>query len=97
MVKNPPAMLETRVQSLGWEDPLEEGMATNSSIPAWRIPMDRGTCQATYGPWGHKESDMTEQLNTASTYSREWAMFIGTSPPPGLVLTKSVLNERETS
>ena len=38
MVKNPPAMQETRVQSLGWEDPLEKGMATHSSILAWRIP-----------------------------------------------------------
>ena len=42
LVKNPPAMWETWVQSLGWEDPLEEGMATHSSILAWRIPMDRG-------------------------------------------------------
>ena len=41
-VKSPPAMQETRVQSLGWEDPLEECMATHSSILAWRIPMDRG-------------------------------------------------------
>ena len=41
-VKNLPAMLETWVQSLGWEDSLEEGLATHSSIPAWRIPMDRG-------------------------------------------------------
>ena len=47
MVKNPPAMRETWVQSLGWEDPLEEGMATHSSILAWIIPMDRGACQAT--------------------------------------------------
>ena len=38
LVKNPPAMQETWVQSLGWEDPLEEGMATYSSILAWRIP-----------------------------------------------------------
>ena len=38
MVKNPPAMQETWVGSLGWEDPLEEGMATHSSILAWRIP-----------------------------------------------------------
>ena len=38
MVKNPPAMEETRVQSLGWEDPLEKGMAAVSSILAWRIP-----------------------------------------------------------
>ena len=38
MVKNLPALYETRVRSLGWEDPLEEGMATHSSILAWRIP-----------------------------------------------------------
>ena len=38
MVKNPPAMQKTPVQSLGQEDPLEEGMATHSSILAWRIP-----------------------------------------------------------
>ena len=37
-VKNPPAVQETQVQSLGWEDPLEEGMATHSSLLAWRIP-----------------------------------------------------------
>ena len=46
-VKNPPAMWEIWVWSLGWEDRLEEGMATHSSIPAWRIPMDRGAWQAT--------------------------------------------------
>ena len=46
-VKNLPAMRETWVRSLGWEDPLEEGMATHSSILAWRIPMDRGTWKAT--------------------------------------------------
>ena len=38
LVKNPPAMRETWVQSLGWEDPLENGKATHSSILAWRIP-----------------------------------------------------------
>ena len=38
MVKNLPAMQETRVRSLGWEDPLEKGIATHSSILAWRIP-----------------------------------------------------------
>ena len=37
-VKNLPAMQETQVQSLGWEDPLEKGMASHSSILAWRIP-----------------------------------------------------------
>ena len=38
VVKNPPAMQETRVPSLGWEDPLKKEMATHSSILAWRIP-----------------------------------------------------------
>ena len=47
MVKNPLAMWETWVWSLGWQDPLEEGMVTHSSILAWRIPMDRGSWQAT--------------------------------------------------
>ena len=42
LVKNPPAMRETWVQSLGWEDLLEEVMATHSGILTWRIPMDRG-------------------------------------------------------
>ena len=46
-VKNPPAMQETWVQSLGWEDPLEEGMATHFSILTWGTPMDRGAWQAT--------------------------------------------------
>ena len=39
IIKNPPAMWETWVRSLDWEDLLEEGMATHSSILAWRIPM----------------------------------------------------------
>ena len=47
MVKCLPEMRETWVQSLGWEDPLEEGMATHSSIIDWRIPIDRGAWQAT--------------------------------------------------
>ena len=46
MVKNPPAMWETWVRSLGWEDPLEEDIATLSNILAWRIPRDRGAWQA---------------------------------------------------
>ena len=48
MVKNLPAVLETWIQSLGWEDPLEKGMATHSSILAWRISMDRGAWLATF-------------------------------------------------
>ena len=55
-------MEETGVHSPGWEDPLEEGMATHSSILAWRIPWTRepGGC----GPWGHTESDRIEGVNT---------------------------------
>ena len=58
MVKNLPAMWETWVQSLGWEDPLEKGMATQSSILAWIIPWTEEPSSL----WGHKESDMTEWL-----------------------------------
>ena len=47
MVKNLPAMQETWVRSLGWEDPLEEEMATHSSILPWKNPIDRGDWQAT--------------------------------------------------
>ena len=64
MLKNLPEMRKSWVQSLGWEDPLREGMAAHSSILAWRIPMDRGAWRATV-PRGHKESDMTEKLRTA--------------------------------
>ena len=46
MEKNLPTMWETQLRSLGWEGPLEEGMATHSSILAWRIPKDRGAWQA---------------------------------------------------
>ena len=46
-VKNSPAMQDTWVWSLGWEEPLEEDFATHPSILAWRIPMDRGECWAT--------------------------------------------------
>ena len=47
MVKNPPTVQEIWVRSLGWEDPLEVGLATRSSILGWRIFMDRGAWQAT--------------------------------------------------
>ena len=59
MVKNPPAKQETWVRSLGREDPLEKGMATSSSILAWRILQteEPGQLQS----MGHKQSDMTEQ------------------------------------
>ena len=61
MVKNPSAMLETRVQSLGWEDSREEEMATHSSMLAWRIPWteEAGGLQS----MGSQQSDTTERLN----------------------------------
>ena len=60
MVQNPPAMQETRVQSLAQEDPLEKGIATNPRILAWRIPQ---TAEPEgYSPWGHKELNTTEKL-----------------------------------
>ena len=62
LVKNPPAMWETWVQSLEWEDPLEKGKVTHSSIPAWRIPWT-GEFHGLYSPWGRKELDTTEQLS----------------------------------
>ena len=64
MVKNPPAMQETWVQSLGGEDTLEKGMATHSSILAWRIPQ---RSLVGYSPRGYKELDMTESLTLSFT------------------------------
>ena len=59
VVKHLPAMQETWVRPLGWEDPLEKDMATHSSTLAWETPRteDPG------GPWGRKGSDMTERLH----------------------------------
>ena len=61
MVKNPRAMQETWIQSLGWEDPLEKGMAPHSSILAWRIPWteEPGELQS----MGRKQSDMMKRLS----------------------------------
>ena len=59
LVKNPPAMQETQVQFLGWEDPLEKGVATHSSVLAWRILWIEEPKMG-YGPWHLKESDTTE-------------------------------------
>ena len=59
MVKNLPAMQETWIWSLGQEDPLVNGMATHSSILAWRMPWRN---LAAYSPWDHKESNTPERL-----------------------------------
>ena len=69
-VKNPPATQEpheTWVRSLGWEDPLEVGMAVQFSILAWRIP--RTEEPGSYSPQGHKESDMTEVTEDKHAWS----------------------------
>ena len=68
---------ETRVQSLGWEDPLEEEMGTQTSILAWKNPMDRGAC-----PWatahGVAESDMTEHMHVMHPQENsKWAPLCG--------------------
>ena len=64
MVKNPPARRETWVQSLGWEDPLEEGMATYLIILAWKIPWteEPGGLQST-------GSDTTKRLSLSFSYA----------------------------
>ena len=64
IVKNLPAVQETWILSMGWEDLLEEGMATHSSILAWRIPMDRGAWRATVHVVT-KSQTWTERLSTA--------------------------------
>ena len=58
-------MQETWVRSLGWEDPLEEGMTTHSSIPARRIPVDRGTWRATV----HRVAESRTQLSDQAQHS----------------------------
>ena len=59
VVKNSPAMRETWVQSLGWEDPLENEKATHSSTLTWRIP---------WTVWGHKELDTTERFSLSLSF-----------------------------
>ena len=70
MVKNPPALQETKVQSLGREDPLEKKTAAHSSILAWEIPWTEEAWSVTvHGV--RKESDTTEQLNSNNRTSSE--------------------------
>ena len=65
MVKNLPVMWETLVRSLSWEDPLEEGMATHSSILGWRIPVDRGA-------WWVTVCKFTESWTWLSSWARTY-------------------------
>ena len=70
-VKNSPAIWETWVQSLGWEDPLEEGMATHYSLLAWRIPWteEPGGLQAM-----RLQRDTTERLSTTQQHSTAYSV-----------------------
>ena len=61
IVKNPPAMQKTWVQSLGWEDSLQKEMDTHSNILVWRIPWTEEP-GGLFSSWGRKQSDMTERL-----------------------------------
>ena len=72
MVKNPPAMQETWVPSLGQKDPLGKGMATHSSILAWRTPW---TEEPGGLPWGCKELDAAERLTFSLSRHRFSTMF----------------------
>ena len=74
LVKNPPAMQETWVLSLGWEDPLEKEKATHSSILARKIPW------TLYSPWGCKELDTTEQLSLHFTVGLRAVIPYKTAP-----------------
>ena len=71
MVKNPPAMQAIRVQPLGHEDPLEKGMATNSSILAWRIRWSEEPGRLQTNSRCHKELDTPEHL-TLVRFSLTW-------------------------
>ena len=69
MVKKLPAVQETWIWSRGQEDRLEKGMATHSSILAWRIPWTEEPVG--YSPWSEKESDMTKRLTHESCRKTE--------------------------
>ena len=78
MVKNPPAMWETWVQSLGWKDPLEDGVATHLRILAWRIPMDRGAWWAIVYGMTKSRTRLSDQVQH-STAHEPFFLFASTS------------------
>ena len=80
MVKCLLAMWETRVQSLGWEDPPEKEMVTHSSTLAWKIHGPRSLVG--YSPWGCRELDTTERLHF---YFLSLISIIITSAPPEII------------
>ena len=87
MVKNLPEMQEIRVWSLGWEDPLEKGMTTHSSILVWRISWTKDLVG--YSPWGHKESYLTEKITLSLSWEFQGrpAQLVKSPEPQTLLLT----------
>ena len=81
-VKKLPSMWETWVWSLGWEDPLEEGMATHSSIPTWRIPMNRSAWQATVHEVRNTELTRHHQLEELGKGQKETPHVLSNSQNP---------------
>ena len=73
MVKNPSAMQETQIRSLGQEDPLEKKMATPSSVRTWIIPWTGSL--VFYSPWGCEELDMTNRLTHTHTLLEIYPMI----------------------
>ena len=87
LVKNLPAVWKTRVQSLGWEDTLEKGKATHSSILAWRIP-------GLYSPWGRKQSDTTERPSLSLSVSQR-VLFSFTEQPHRSQFSKNQISSKQ--
>ena len=79
MVKNPPAMRETWVGSLGWEDPLEKRKATHSSILAWRV------LWTVYSPCGRKELDTTNRLSLQCLPVISWSLALKLENSSGIL------------
>ena len=77
LVKNPPAMRETWVRSLRWEDPLDEGMAPHSSSHAWRIPMDRGAWWAAVHGVAKSWTHLSDQAQHWDKLMEETALVTG--------------------
>ena len=77
---------ETRVQSLGWEESLEEEMAIHSRIVAWKIPWTGKLAGCSL--WGHKESDMTEHTHTGTFHHLDATILISAiiRLPPALLV-----------
>ena len=96
-VKNLPVMWETWVRSLGWEDSLEEDMATHSCILAWRIPMDRGAWRATVHGITKSQTELSDSAQHSITvisvcgrnYSKQVRRKLNSLiiPPPNVLVT----------